>query len=273
MSLSKAVILAAGRGTRMQRDTPGAQLDDAQRAAAERGSKGLMPIHGRAFLDYVISAVADAGVTDVCLVVGPGAHPVRAHYEDMPTTRVRLSMAVQQEPRGAAHALLAAAQFAAGDDVLVLNADNYYPPESIAALRDMETSALAGFRRAVLVAQGNIPRERLAAYAIVRADARGFLTDIIEKPGPAEIERTEGAADRWISMTCWRFRAPIFAACRAIAPSPRGEYELPDAVLYALRTLHEPFRVVPVDVPVLDLTSREDIASVTRWLHGRKVRL
>lgn len=48
--LSKAVILAAGRGTRMQQEWPGARIDDAQRRMAEQGLKGLIPFHGHPFL-------------------------------------------------------------------------------------------------------------------------------------------------------------------------------------------------------------------------------
>jgi dTDP-glucose pyrophosphorylase len=265
------VVLAAGRGTRMQRQAPGAGLSEAQRALADRGLKALIPLHGHAFLDYVLSAVADAGVADICVVVGPGAHPVRQHYERVATTRVRIQFAVQDEPRGAAHALLAAEEFAAGEPVLVLNADNYYPAAALAALRDGAGSALAGFRRDVLVARGNIPGERVGAYAVALADADGLLTELIEKPGMAELERLERRDGSWISMTCWRFRAPIFEACRAIRPSARGELELPDAVMHAVRRLGEPFRVVPVNEPVLDLTARTDIETVARLLRDRRV--
>jgi glucose-1-phosphate thymidylyltransferase len=67
-------------------------------------------------------------------------------------------------------------------------------------------------------------------------------------------------------MNCWRFDASIFAACRAIPLSPRGELELPNAVRYSVRELGTPFRAVSVDAGVLDLSSRDDIADVERRL-------
>jgi glucose-1-phosphate thymidylyltransferase len=269
----KAVILAAGRGSRMQQSATSASLTEAQRRAADGGLKGLMPINGRPFLDYVMSALADAAVEEICLVVGPGPHPIRVHFEQVATERVSISYAVQDAPHGGAHALLAAESFADGDPVLVINSDNYYPAPVIAALSADAGSALAGFSRAALVTDGNIPRERLAAYAIVTVDTDGMLTGITEKPGLAELNRTEGHEGSWISMTCWRFRAPIFAACRAVEPSPRGEYELPDAVRYAISELGERFHVVPAHAPVLDLTTRDDIAAVERALRDVAVRL
>ncbi len=69
MPTTQAVILARGLGTRMRR-SDGTTLDDLQRAAADVGAKGMMPV-GRPFLAYVVSARADAGITVVVIVVGP----------------------------------------------------------------------------------------------------------------------------------------------------------------------------------------------------------
>lgn len=255
----------------MQREAPGALLDVEQRRLAEAGLKALIPFHGHPFLSYGISALADAGVGEVCLVVRPGADPIRACYQGLATERVRLSFAVQPEPLGSAHALLAAEAFAAGRDVLVLNGDNLYPPITLGALAATPGSALAAFDAEALVSRGNISAERIAAYALVTTDGAGFLEGIVEKPGAEALRRLAGAAR--VSMTCWRFTPAIFEACRAITPSPRGEYELPDAVLHAARHLGERFRALPSDEPVLDLSTREDIAAVARHLEGREVRL
>lgn len=270
-SSTKLVILAAGRGRRMRRTAPGLVLSPEQREAASRGLKGLIPIGGRPYLDHIIGAAADAGVREICLVVGPGRHPVRERYERVEATRVKIVFAVQEEPLGSAHALLAAESFAGDDPVLVINADNYYPAAAIAGLCALEGNGLAGFRREVLVSRGNIPPERVAAYAIVTADADGLLTRIVEKPNAADVRSMAGSA--YVSMTCWRFAPSIFAACRAVPRSARGEYEVPDAVMWASRSLGEQFRIVPVNEPVLDLSCQEDIPSVEAHLRGREVRL
>lgn len=260
----KAVILAAGRGTRMQQEWPGVRLDEAQRRMAERGLKGLVPFHGHPFLSYTISALADAGYREVCLVVRPDPDPIREHFSAVETRRVRITFAAQEAPLGSANALLAAEGFAAGDPFLVLNSDNYYPSSVLSAMRDLDGAGLAGFDPGALVARGNIPAERLAAYALITADDDGFMTGIVEKPDPETRRRLEGQSR--VSMTCWRFGPAIFDACRAIGPSTRGEFELPDAVDHAMRVLGERFRVVPVAEPVLDLSNRGDIPSVSTWL-------
>jgi len=68
------------------------------------------------------------------------------------------------------------------------------------------------------------------------------------------------------------FTSAIFQACRAVPRSAGGERELPAAVRHALAR-GERFRVLSLRSPVLDLTSRADVASVARRLAGVEVRL
>ena len=267
----KAVVLAAGRGTRMQREVAGLSLTPEQARMADLGLKGLIPIHGEPFLAYVLSALADAGIRDVCLVVAPDADEIRSAFGERRTERIRISFAVQEEPLGSAHAVLQAESFAAGDRFLALNSDNYYTPAAVASVTSRNTSALVGYRRQGLVEGGNIPPERMAAYALVTADGAGNLERIVEKPTEEERRALEGRS--WISMTCWWFGPTIFEAARSIGPSARGELELPDAVEYARDRLGERFRIVESSEPVLDLSNRGDIASVEAYLRGVEVRL
>jgi glucose-1-phosphate thymidylyltransferase len=109
----------------MRKADASASLDAAQAAAADSGVKGMIPI-GRPFMDYLISALADAGFTDVCLVIGPDHQSVREHYErDGSVTRVRIAFAVQARPLGTADAVLAAEEFTRGEPFVVINSDNY----------------------------------------------------------------------------------------------------------------------------------------------------
>jgi len=267
----KAVILARGLGTRMQRADEAAGLDSSQAAAADTGVKALIPI-GRPFLDYVLSALADGGYDRVCLVIGPEHQAVRHYYgQQVRPARLNVEFAVQQQPRGTADAVAAAESFAGSDPILVLNSDNYYPAEALASLRNQPGSAVALFEWQSLVNRGNVPEERLRRFAVGQMDSDGHLAGILEKPD----EKTWNALPRpiWLSMNCWRFRPVIFEACRKIRPSPRGELELPDAVQYAMERLNEPFRVIKVEDAVLDLTSRSDIAAVAARLKDVEVRL
>ena len=263
---TKAVILARGLGTRMRRADASAAVDDAQRAAADAGLKGMIPI-GRPFLDYVVSALADAGITDVCLVVAPDHRRLRDHFRnESPPRRVTIHFAVQPEPRGTADAVLAAEAFAAGQPVLVLNSDNYYPVHTLRALRELGTAGVAAFERDALVQQGNVSADRVASFSVLDIAPDGTLRRIVEKPDA----RTLAAMgdEVYVGMNSWCLPPQIYEACRAIEPSPRGELELPGAVQYAIDELGVPFRALRFHEGVLDLSSRGDIAAVAARLRG-----
>jgi glucose-1-phosphate thymidylyltransferase len=185
--LAKAVILAAGAGNRMRRNDSATQLSNAQARAADEGHKAMMPIggdSGRPFLDYILSALADAGCRSVCLVVGPGHQDVRRYYQDeRPPNRLRVEFAQQEAPHGTAHALLTAEAFAGDDPFLTLNSDNLYPVSVLRQLITLNGPGLVAFERDTMIADSGFPFERVAAFALLDVDAGSRLRGIVEKPG------------------------------------------------------------------------------------------
>ena len=103
MSVLKAIILAAGEGTRMKSDTP----------------KVLHPICGRPMIAYALNLVASAGVKQPIVVIGHGAEAVKAVLPK------GIKVVIQSKRRGTADAILAAKQSLGGmiGDVLILYAD------------------------------------------------------------------------------------------------------------------------------------------------------
>lgn len=264
----RAVILAGGRGTRMQRADPGAPLDAAQAAAAGGGIKGMIPdARGRPLFDHILSGLADAGVTDVCLVVGPGGGAIRTHYAAHPPQRVRLAWALQPEPLGTANAVLAAEPWTDGDPFLIMNADNLYPLSALQALVGLGAPGLVAFEADGLSTEGNIPAERVAAFAVITLASDGTLTSIVEKPEALSADATNAPL---ISMNLWRFDERIFAACRDVPRSPRGEFELPAAVALAIARGVR-FQAVRLRAGVLDLSHRRDVQEVAERLAGVEI--
>jgi len=271
-----AVILARGLGSRLRADD-GAVLTAEQEAAAETGAKGLMPVAGRPFIDFLLHELADAGVTDIVFVVGPDDTQIRRRYDtDNPPTRLRVRFAVQQEPRGTAHALCAArdavcaALGAPTDDAhhrhfLMCNADDLYPSASVRALVDLGGPGLIAFDAESLLAGGTMEPERIRAFALLDIDDEGVLREIVEKP--AEDHPLALADTRWVSMNLWRFTDAIFDDCKTVQPSARGELELADAVRHAMAR-GERFMTVPQHVAVPGLTHRRDVAALDRLLAG-----
>lgn len=272
----KAVILSRGLGTRMRR-AAGVTLDDRQQRAADLGLKAMMPVGedgpdgaARPFVDHVISELADAGLTDICLVIGPEHGLVRDYYAAQQLERVRISFAVQAEALGTADAVRAAREFAGGERFVMINADNFYPAEAVRALVRAPGTATVGFDAAAMIEKSNIPAERIAAFAILHTDDDGHLIDLIEKPAPEVVERFGPHAR--ISMNCFLFGPSIFTACDAIGPSARGEYEIVDAVRWLISS-GEPVTVVPAAEGVLDMSGRTDVPLVAAALARRAMSL
>ena len=262
---TQAVILARGLGTRMRR-RDGSHLDAAQRGAADAGVKGMIPV-GRPFLDYVISALADAGIRQVILVVGPESALLRDHFAGLPSPlRTVIRFAVQEQPRGTADAVLAARQAVQNAPFLVLNADNYYPASACAALAAEGSNGLVAFEAAALVRESGIEADRVLRYAFLDIADDGTLRAIREKPA-ADDPLTQ-RAERWVSMNLWSFTPEMFEACARVRPSPRGELEIQDAVIIAMRDLGQTFRVIRARTGVLDLSHPADVAIVKTRLAG-----
>jgi glucose-1-phosphate thymidylyltransferase len=262
---TRAVVLARGLGTRMREADPGAALTAEQARAADAGLKPMIPVNGRPFLDYVLSSLADAGISEVALVVAPDHDVMRAYYEGgTRPTRVGLSFVVQPEALGTANAILAVERWTRSEPFLALNADNLYPQDALTALAALDEPGLPVFDRDDLIASSNIPAGRIRAFAIVEVSSSGYLTGIIEKPsGDPDAISTSTS----ISMNCWRLDNRIFAACRDVPRSPRGECELPEAVGLAVNR-GVPFRAIPAVGPVLDLSRRADTTDVATRLVG-----
>ena len=278
---ARAVVLARGLGTRMREADPGAPLSRDQQQAADAGHKAMMPVNGRPFLDYVLSALADAGLVRVALVVAPDHEPLLHYFAVSPPSRVDVGFVVQPDPLGTANAVLAAESWTAGEPFVVVNADNLYPVDALRALAASPEPAFPAFDADDLVRTSNIPADRIRAFAAATIDAAGSLIAIVEKPPDlgrrtSDLEhRTSGVAHRTsglghrtaISMNCWRFDARIFDACRDVPKSARGEFELPEAVGLALARGMR-VRALPARGPVLDLSRRADAADISRRLAG-----
>ena len=262
-NVRSAVILARGLGTRMRKADPGAALGGRQAAAADAGLKAMIPIE-RPFLDYVMSELADAGFERVCVVIGPEHDAVREHYARVaPPERIAIDFAVQHLPLGTADAVLAAEEFARGEAFVVLNSDNYYPADALARLRAATPPALIAFARSALIADGNVPPDRVGRFGALVIDGNDNLVSITPRNGTSH---PVGENEIYASMNCWLFDSRIFDACRRVPVSPRGELELPRAVQMAIDTTGMNFHVIRVNAAVLDMSTRGDIASVQKWL-------
>jgi glucose-1-phosphate thymidylyltransferase len=246
------------------RQAQGLSLAPEQATAAAHGAKAMMPF-GRPFLDYSLSRLADAGITRAVLVLGPEHDEVRRYFDDTRIgRRVDVEFAIQAEPLGTANAVRAAKAQIHGGTFLVLNGDNLYPTETIRRLANLGAQGLAAFTAQSLIERGGLSSARLLKFALLEISPDDVLIDIHEKPAPDHPLALR--SERYVSMNLWSFSSSIFDACDAITPSPRGEFELQDAVRLDQTRTGLPYRCIISEETVLDLSSQADIAHVAGHL-------
>lgn len=268
----KAVILARGLGVRMKAADEQAPLSTEQALVADTGVKSLVPVNpGRPFLDYILSALADAACSEVCLVIGPEHDAIRDRYTKVVSPqRLRIAFAIQEKPRGTGDAVLAAEAFVAGEEFLMVNSDNYYPVEVLRTLVDLGRPGTVFFTPQGLAAHSNIEPARILAFALGKVGVDGCLDALIEKPDASALASM--GPTRHISMNCWRFPPSIFDACRQLTPSVRGELEITDAIAMTIaRGVRFEVRTSPKGV--LDISRRGDIPAVREALQEVVIRL
>jgi glucose-1-phosphate thymidylyltransferase len=198
------LVPAAGRGTRL-------------RALTDDRPKPLVEVGGRPLLADVLETLAPHGESFV-VVVGYRGDEIRERfgdrYDGSPITYVR-----QDDPAGLADAVRRAGPAVDGP-VLQLNGDNVLRGnvgEVVATHRERDADA-------TLLVQSVSP-ERAARGGVLEVED-GEVVDPVEKPADPP--------SRLATTGCFAFSPRIFEACRAVEPSPRGEYELTDAIRWLL---------------------------------------
>ncbi len=202
VKVSKGVLLAAGRGTRMKDLT------------ADR-PKPMLPIQGRPMLAHIVDSAERAGLEELLLVVGYKAELVREYFKTHPPARARLSYVVQDVPNGTGSAALLGKDFAGDDPVLVTFGDILSRASTYRAICDLAQGADG----VLAVKEVDDPHGGAAVY--VEGDR---ITRIVEKP-PQGTSTTP-----FVNAGIYCFGPVVFDELERIPLSPRGEYELTDAI-------------------------------------------
>jgi bifunctional UDP-N-acetylglucosamine pyrophosphorylase/glucosamine-1-phosphate N-acetyltransferase len=236
-----AVLLAAGKGTRMKSALP----------------KVLHRAAGRPLLQWVVDAARAAGCARILVVVGHGAERVREEIEGED-----LGWVLQAEQRGTGHALAQAEAEVQGDaTVLVLSGD--VPLLQPSTLDALATAAESGWG-AMTVAE--LPDPGMLGRVLI--DPSGAFQAIVEFKDADPEQR----AVRLINAGIYAFPAPeIFGYLRDLkADNAQGELYLTDAVTHAAADGH-PVRLIPLADPdeALGVNDRTELSQVHRLLIGR----
>ena len=265
MPITKAVIPAAGLGTRML-------------PAAKAVAKELLPVLDRPAIQYVVEEAAAAGIADVLLISSPAKRAVEQHFQpnlelekrlDLSgkaallasvrqlMTKLRVHAVDQLEQRGLGDAVRHARDFVGPrDPFLCLLGDAIFSGEADALPARQLVDAWREFGTSIIGVE-EVPTEKVERYGIIGGNEirPGVLRldTLIEKPSLASAPSRLAIAARYVLTPA------VFDALDATPPGMGGEIQLTDAI----RLMMERGEAVHA---VRLSARRHDIGSPLDWL-------
>lgn len=233
----QGVILAAGKGKRLHPLT-------LQR------SKAMAPVAGKPIVERVLETLSSNGIKEFILLVSPEDNEIVPYFQER-VLDVEIRFVTQSERLGMAHALRLAAPFLHGPFVMSA-CDNLTPPEHVAAM-------IACYQRGnfnAVLSLMEIDIAKAGSTGIVEWQA-GNIRRIVEKPKPEE------APSNVSSLPLYLFSPKLLDYLPAVQLSPRGEYELQEAIQMLI---DDAGKVTGVLTPSrVQLTTTADLLALNRY--------
>lgn len=240
-----AIVLAAGKSTRMQSELP----------------KVLHEVCGRPMLSYVLSACRLSGVDRILVVVG---HEKERVVERFSADR-DLTFVEQAEQRGTGHAVMCCREALSGFEGSVLVVAGDMPLVRRETLSDLvETREQRGDALTI----GTTELEDPTGYGRIVRDARGDLVSIVEHRDCSESQLAINEVN--VSYYCFD-AAPLMDGLSRLKPNAaKGEFYLTDLVKMFRENGQSISAVVKVQAAdALGINSRLDLAMVSRAMQDR----
>ena len=204
--VTKAAILAAGRGTRMKELT-------------DELPKPMVAVKGRPILESIVRGLVANGVQRILIVVGYRKEVITDYFGDGSAFGCEISYVEQIVQDGTGRVVELAKDFAGEDPFILSYGDILVPAESYAPLVD--------FTNVDGKLTVKIDEDVRKGGAVFIED--GLVTNLIEKPGPDQ------PTSPYYNAGIYVFSPVIFEYTDELTLSPRGEYELTDAIASQVR--------------------------------------
>jgi glucose-1-phosphate thymidylyltransferase len=225
----KGLILSGGAGTRL-------------RPITHTSAKQLVPVANKPILFYGIEDMAEAGITDIGIIVGDTQAEIMTAVGDGSDWGVQVTYIAQDAPLGLAHCVRIAHDFLGDDDFVMYLGDNMLQQGLVEFIDhfhdDRRSSAeptLAGAHAppSAQILLCHVPDPH--RFGVAEIDAHGHVVRLVEKP--------EQPPSDLALVGVYLFTAAIHEAVAAIQPSERGELEITDAIQWLIdhghRVRHE----------------------------------
>lgn len=202
----KALLLSGGSGTRL-------------RPITHTSAKQLVPVANKPVLFYGLEAIAEAGITEVGIIVGDTAEEIREAVGDGSAFGLDVTYIPQAAPLGLAHAVLIAREFLGDDDFVMYLGDNFV----VGGITDL-VDAFRSERPAAQILLTKVPDP--TAFGVAELDAAGQVIGLEEKPRHPKSELA--------LVGVYLLSPAIHEAVRSIEPSWRGELEITHAIQWLI---------------------------------------
>ena len=206
----KAIILAAGKGTRM-------------RGLTAEKPKPMLELSGKPMLEHILTALRDSGISEFALITGYCAEVVETYFGNGSRLGIHVHYIRQSVQNGTGAAFHLARDFVSNDSFFAGFADIIVSVPNYARLLDDFLR-----RPAEAVVSLNWVADPYQGAAVF-LDREDNITRIIEKPPKGS------SSSHWNSAGLFVFSPALFAYTEALVPSARGEYEITDAIQAMVR--------------------------------------
>lgn len=217
----KAVILAAGKGTRM-------------RELTNEVPKPMLKVHGKPILEHIMEGLMTAGIREFFIVTGFKAETIENYFGDGKKLGVKICYGRQIVQDGTGKAPELAKDFVGSNDFVLTYGDILVKPETYQQmLRRFREGKFSGLVTA-------IGSQDITKGGLYFFDKDFFLVKLVEKATAAQLEelRREGRLKpgdvAWYNAGIYIFKPTLFHFTAQLEKSPRGEYELTDAIIAML---------------------------------------
>jgi len=213
----KAVILAAGKGTRM-------------RELTNELPKPMLKVQGKPILQHIIEGLSQNGIRDIFIVTGYRAETIEDHFENAHQLGVNIAYGRQTVQDGTGKAPELAKKFVGDDPFLLTYGDILVKPETYSQMLSRFGS---GDFSGLVTVTGS---EDVTKGGLNLFDKDFCLTRLVEKPSPAQIEQLKRdgwlkpGEVAWYNAGIYIFSPGVFDFTAKLQKSARGEYELTDAI-------------------------------------------
>lgn len=242
----KAIILAAGKGTRMKPYT-------------ETYQKTMIPIHGKPLLEYIINGLIHAGLKDFIIVVGYRKEQIIDYFGNGNKWDINISYVVQQDLNGTGGALLLCEEYVKKQHFFLTWGDILVSYKIYRKVIDTFNTKSENF---ILVTNHLDDIEK--GCAIFTVD--NYCVKMVEKPPKGTINSTLNNCGIFL------FSREIFNVLHALKPSERGEIELPAAINIGVKEKKWKVRVIRMTSSQFrgdfgDLGEYERLKNDSTWLN------